>query len=258
MKVWQLATAVAAMALITACSNPEADWNKARADGSETAYQAFLDRHPDGDWANKARAELDIIRDERDWESAQISDAIQSYNSYLLAHPTGVHMGEARQRITELETQAAWESAWAAGTPEAMEEFLIRYGDSPQAEQARRRIAELGQPPKTVQESPPRAAGPASSAAATSQRSTPAKPPVRASGNHQVQVGAFSSADKAERARTDIEKRHYGIVGSLSVEKPSGNDTIYRVKSSRMSEEAARSTCAALKRAGQDCMVVLP
>lgn len=256
MKAWRLAMAVAGIALIAACSNPETGWNKAAAEDTETAYQAFLDRHPEGEWAQKAQAQLDAIRDERDWERAQISDAIQSYNNYLLAHPTGVHMGEARQRISELETEAAWTAAWNAGTRDALEEFLIRYADSPQAEQARARLAELD-PPRTpaaaTGRGQPAAAKPAAAKPAAGKVTTPATLPR---GNYQVQLGAFSSADKAQTARARIEQKHRAIVGPLSVQNPVGNDGIYRVKSAGMTEAAARSACQSLKRAGQDCMVV--
>ena len=71
MKAWRLAVITAAMVLIGACSNPEADWKKAGAEGTEEAWQAFLDKHPEGEWAQKAQAQLDGIRDARAWEGAK-------------------------------------------------------------------------------------------------------------------------------------------------------------------------------------------
>lgn len=254
MKTWQLAVATAAIAFIAACSNPEGDWKKAEAENTEAAYHAFLDRHPEGEWAQKAQAQLDSIKDTRDWENAQSADAIEAYNNYLLAHPTGAHMGEARQRISDLETEAAWQTAQSAGTREAIEDFLIRYADTPQAEQARARLAELNPPRPPPAEAP---AKPASKAA-------PSKPaPARAasaaglpSGNYQVQLGAFSSMDKAQSEKSRMEKRYGSLVGPLSVQKPAGGDAVYRVKSAGMTESAARSACQSLKRSGQDCVVV--
>jgi cell division septation protein DedD len=266
MKTWRLAVVTAAIALVAACSNPEADWQKAEAENTEAAYHAFLDKHPEGEWAQKAQAQLDGIKDTRDWENAQTADAIEAYNNYLLAHPTGAHMGEARQRISELETEAAWQAAQATGSKEAIEDFLMRYADAPQAEQARARLAELNPAPPPPPE--PKAAAPAAKATAKPATKPATKPaasaPAKSSGaaaafpkgDFQVQVGAFSSAEKAQSEKARIEKRYKGIVGTLGVDKPTGGDKVYRVKSAGMTESAARSACQSLKRAGQDCMVV--
>ena len=262
MKAWRLAVITAAMVLIGACSNPEADWKKAGAEGTEAAWQAFLDKHPEGEWAQKAQAQLDGIRDARDWEGAQTSDAIQAYNNYLLAHPTGAHMGEARQRIAELEAQAAWQAAQAAGTREAIEEFLIRYADTPQAEQARARLAELN--PAPAPPPAPVAKMKAQALAKAAAKPAPARPasgksgsgPTLPRGSYHVQVGAYSSLDKAQGEKARIEKHYHAITGTLAVQRPSGRDNVYRVKSAGMTEAAARAACQSLKRAGQDCMVV--
>ncbi|CAG0941453.1 hypothetical protein GPROT2_01313 [Gammaproteobacteria bacterium] len=258
MKTWRLAVATAAIAFIAACSSPEGDWKKAEAENTEAAYQAFLDRHPEGEWAQKAQAQLDAIKDTRDWENAQSADAIEGYNNYLLAHPTGAHMGEARQRISDLETEAAWQTAQSAGTREAIEDFLIRYADAPQAEQARTRLAELNPAPAPapeVQAKP--AARPAARAApakpASGKAGGTATPPA---GNYQVQLGAFSTMDKAQAGKARLEKSYRSVVGPLSVQKPSGGEAVYRVKSAGMTEAAARSACQSLKRSGQDCVVV--
>jgi cell division protein FtsN len=254
MKTWRLAAALAALALVSACNNPEADWQKAQAENTEAAYQAFLEKNPEGEWAQKAQAELDAIKDRRDWENAQTSDAIEAYNSYLLAHPTGEHMGEARQRIAELETEAAWIAAQTANTKEALEDFLIRYADSPQAEQARSALAALAPPP------PPPAPEPQAKAAKAAPKAAKAAPAAKTAvppkGDYQVQLGAFSDAAKAQSEKARMEKRFHSIVGSLGVQKPSGGDKLYRVKTSGMSEAAARSACQKLKGSGQDCMVV--
>jgi hypothetical protein len=42
----------------------------------------------------------------------------------------------------------------------------------------------------------------------------------------------------------------------LTIQQPSGGDGLYRIKSSGMSEAAARSACRKLKGSGQDCVVV--
>ena len=248
MKTWRLAVAAAALAMVAACSNPEADWKKAEAENTEAAFQAFLQKHPEGEWAQKAQSQLDALKDTKDWENAQSSDAIEGYNNYLLGHPTGTHMGEARQRVTDLETEAAWRTAQTAGTREALEDFLIKYADAPQAEQARAQLAALTPPPAPPKPEPKvaqkQSGKPVNSVAAIPK------------GDYQVQLGAFSTLDKAQTEKAAMEKKYHNLVGSLSIQKPSGADKVYRVKTVGMSESAARSACQKLKGSGQDCMVV--
>lgn len=252
MNTLRLAVAAVALALVAACSNPETDFKAAQAENTEAAYRTVIDKHPDSEWARKAQAELDILKERRDWENAQTADVIEAYNNYLLAHPVGMHIGSARQRIYELETEAAWNAAQAAGTRVAVEDFLIRYADAPQAEQARSFLASLAPPPPpaTPERKP---AAPAPSVARAS--STSPKAAAVPKGDYRVQLGAFSSRSKAENEKSRMQKRYESTVGQLAVRQPAG-DSLYRVQSAGMSENAARSACQKLKGSGQDCMVV--
>jgi hypothetical protein len=80
--------------------------------------------------------------------------------------------------------------------------------------------------------------------------------PAIPKGEYQVQLGAFSALDKAQTEKARMEKQYHNLVGSLSIQKPSGADNLYRVKTVGMSEAAARSACQKLKGSGQDCMIV--
>lgn len=250
MKHWRLLLAAGGLIVLGACSNPEADWQAAELENTEAAYQAFLEKHTEGEWAQRAEAALDAIKDSRDWESAQTSDAIEAYNNYLLAHPTGAHMGEARQRITELETEGAWNTAVSAGTKEALEDFLLRYPDAPQAEQARSQLVALAPPPPPPP-APKTAPKPAAKPAPKPAAAKAASPPP---GDYHVQLGAFGSKATAQAEKTRLEQRWKGVVGALQLESPRG-DALWRVKSAGMRESAARAACQKLKGSGQDCMV---
>jgi cell division protein FtsN len=251
MKIWRLAVAVAVLAGVSACSNPETDWQKTEAQNTEAAYQAFLDKYPEGEWAQKAQSQLDAIKDTRDWENAQTSDAIEAYNNYLLAHPTGAYMGEARQRITELETEAAWSAAQGTGTREALEDFLVRYADSPQAEQARTQLAALTPPPAPAPEAKAKAQKIAPSAGGSTAAARP-------KGSYRVQMGAFSTREKALSEKARMETRYRDVTGELTVANPTGADKLYRVRTSGMTESAAREACRRLKASRQDCVVIQP
>jgi cell division protein FtsN len=124
---------------------------------------------------------------------------------------------------------------------------VARFPDAPQAEQARSRIAALAPPP-----APPK---PATKAAAKTAARTPAA--TVAKGDYQVQLGAFSALDKAQGEKTRLEKSFSSTLGgALTVQKPSGGDSLYRLRSAGMTESAARAACQKLKTAGQECMVV--
>lgn len=249
MKTWRLLVAAMLLPLLAACSDPEGDWQKAASENTEAAWRAFMEKHPDVEWTQKAQAELDSLKDSEDWENARTADAVEAYNNYLLEHPTGAHMGEARQRVTELEAEAAWNAASTAGTREALEEFLLRYGDTSQGEQARAQLAALVPPAP-----PPAAEKPAASAAKKPVAVT--KPATTAKGDWLVQLGAFSDSAKAQAEKARMEQRFKGVVGSLAIQQPSGADRLWRVKSGAMTETAARSACRSLKGSGQDCVVV--
>ncbi|MBM4196563.1 MAG: hypothetical protein FJ197_05600 [Gammaproteobacteria bacterium] len=243
----RLMLAAALAILASACTNPEADWQAAETENTEASYQAFLENHPEGEWAQRAEAALDAIKDARDWEAAQTSDVIEAYNNYLLAHPTGTHMGEARQRITELETEDAWNTAVSAGSREALEDFLLRYPDSPQAEQARAQLVALTPPPLPEPKPAPKPAAKPAPKPAAAKTAAPPK------GNFQVQLGAFSAKATAQTEKSRLESRHRSITGALHIEQ--SGDKLFRVKSAGMTEAAARSACQQLKSRGQDCMV---
>jgi cell division septation protein DedD len=253
----RLTVAAAALILASACSNPQGDWQKAEAENTEAAYQSFLEKYPEGEWAQKAQAQLDTIKDTRDWENAQTADALDGYNNYLSGHPNGAHMGEARQRITELERDAAWTAAQQAGSKQALEDFLTRYPDAPQADQARSQIAALNPPPPPpVPAKAAKAAGKDKGAKTGRPAANKTTPGANGGGDYQVQLGAFSTMEKARAELSKAEKRYHGIVGSLSIQKPTGAGHIYRLRSVGMAESAARSVCQKIKGSGQDCVVV--
>lgn len=281
MKGLRIGVISAAALLAVACSNPEADWTKAQAQHTEDAYQAFLEQHPDSEWASSAQAEIDVIRDRQDWEKARTVDAIEAYNSYLLAHPIGAYLGEARQRIYELETEAAWAAAKSAGSRVALEDFIIRYADTVQAAEARAELSKLA--PRSYAAPASRtvvraeAVKPAATVAAPAT-SPPVKKPVTGktglahiapaagqakkaapklpAGDYRIQFGAFSTAAKAGSEKARLEKRFGSTLGALTVQPAATSSGLHRVQSTAMTADAARSTCQKLKSSGQDCMVV--
>lgn len=73
-----------------------------------------------------------------------------------------------------------------------------------------------------------------------------------------VQLGAFSSAAKAEAAWTALSSR-FGLVagmGKIVVPVRSGGSTLYRLRAAAASPDHARQACRTLRVAGESCVVV--
>ncbi len=85
----------------------------------------------------------------------------------------------------------------------------------------------------------------------------PAPPPSGGSGS-VIQLGAFSSAAKAEGAWNALSSRFPAIaaMGKIVVAVKSGSSTLYRLRAGAASPAAAREVCATLRVAGESCVVI--
>ena len=91
-------------------------WQVTGASGSEHGLRTYLERYPDGLFADVATARLQEIENERlgqaqlqernMWNQARDEDSIQSYRTYLRFYPNGLFSGAANERIAELEEDA--------------------------------------------------------------------------------------------------------------------------------------------------------
>ena len=87
-------------------------WAETGGVGDEPGYRAYLDRYPEGLFANIARARLTEVDDQRRsaaeaadraaWSIADSVDDVAGYQEYLAAYPAGVFADQARTRIADL------------------------------------------------------------------------------------------------------------------------------------------------------------
>lgn len=80
-------------------------WAETGAVGDEAGLRAYLNRYPEGVFAELARERLGAIaaEAERDaWSAAQARDSIAAYEQYLEAYPDGPNVSRARDRIAAL------------------------------------------------------------------------------------------------------------------------------------------------------------
>lgn len=103
-------------------------WEETGANGREPGLRSYLDRYPDGFYAEQATAALAEIeasklaqarREDRDaWTAAQRTDTIRGYDNYLDAQPRGAFRDEATARRNALRA----EQNGAASTNQAQAE----------------------------------------------------------------------------------------------------------------------------------------
>ncbi|QEW29083.1 peptidoglycan-binding domain-containing protein [Roseovarius indicus] len=90
-------------------------WQETGEAGGEDGLRAYLDRYPDGLYADEAQEALDQIeaakredaeREEREaWDAARSSDTAESYSAFLNTYPDSTFAGAARARLNELTDQ---------------------------------------------------------------------------------------------------------------------------------------------------------
>lgn len=88
-------------------------WRDSGAGTDEAGMRAYLQRFPDGIFAQLARdrlaeveaarrAEAQAARDRADWDRAVAADTEAAYRAYLAAHPQGAFAAQARARLVAL------------------------------------------------------------------------------------------------------------------------------------------------------------
>ncbi len=231
---------VTCIAILAACSRERQDWKSAQTADTIEAYGGFLAKHGDSALATQAEARIKQLGEERDWQDAATVDTLAAYQAYLLQHPESKWSQEARIRIENfaLAGGAVAAPATPAPTPAVAPEPAPSTG---------------AQAPSVAAMPPPDASPVSAPAPAVS-----APEPRIAYG---VQLGAFSTEDKAHAEWRRINGQFSGVLGGLApVIAPvkSGAGSLYRLRASTASEAAARGICESLRAKGQPCVVVLP
>ena len=89
-------------ARIATQGNDRRYWAQTGADGTEQNLRRYLERYPNGQFANRARAELARLNaqtDEQAWGRAVAQNTAESYRRYLRDFPNGIYKDIARARI---------------------------------------------------------------------------------------------------------------------------------------------------------------
>jgi len=117
----RVASCVAAIGVLVACDASRSDWETARATNTRESYERFLERHPTGDLADRARAAMLSISAAEEARRRQLAEA------------------EARKA----RAAAALKTAARQGTIPAFGRIESEFAGTPEAAEAQRALGEL-------------------------------------------------------------------------------------------------------------------
>jgi cell division septation protein DedD len=226
--------ATVAIALLGACSPEAGDWKKAQSADTVEAYDAFIAKYPQSEFAAQATERTKQLAEERDWQTATAADTADAYQQFLTQYPEGKWAQEARVRIENFNVMQGPEPASAATPTPA---------PAPQAAPV------LKPEPKPA---PMPAATPAPSAAPAAAASGPAA--------HRIQLGAFSTEANALAQWQSASGKFSELKGlsPLLTATDGGGAKLIRLQAAVRTEADARELCDALKAGGQPCLYVPP
>ncbi|MFZ3581208.1 peptidoglycan-binding protein [Loktanella sp. DJP18] len=131
-------------------------WANSGATGTEAGLRSYLERYPDGQFSDQAKAALDTIQqrnraaaaesDRQTWDRAVRTGNAGAYRAYLEEHPNGAFKDEANARIAQFQRasaeQAGNDAAAAAERALALDPVSLRLVEA--------RLSQLGLDPGAV------------------------------------------------------------------------------------------------------------
>lgn len=216
--------------VLAGCSREKGDWRSAQAADTQESYEHFISEHPDSSLVTKARERLGQLAEEKDWRSAAETDTADAYRQFLSQYPSGKWAKEAQLRIDNFAGAGAGANPGGSGADHA----------APAATT----------PPPPIPGEPAATAAPASATTTSSGGS-----------GFGIQLGAFSSADRANAEWKKIKQASSGTLDGLEprvVVGESAGKTLYRLQAEVRDEAQARAICSGLKLDKTPCVPVLP
>lgn len=240
---WRLWISLCCLPLLVACGELQ-DWQGTERADTLEAYESFLERYPASQYAPVAERRIATLTEERDWRLATEQDTAQAYRAFVDTYPRGRWASEARLRLQN------FMSAPGVLGPAAIEPV-------------ERPVESIPSPELKPADTPTRRTD-----APTRRTDVPARPvetptplPETSQGvQHRIQLGAFSSREKADEGWQAARTQHAdlrGLVPQIVSTQQAGGD-IHRLRAGVVSEARAREICAKLNAAGQACVYVPP
>ncbi len=252
------ATAILLLALLalSGCARDGRDWSAAQDADTQEAYEAFLTKHPQSEFASRATERAAQLVEERDWAVATQSDTPDAYRKFIDQHVDGKWTQEARIRVENFNVMAAAapEVAPVASAPTAATAARATAAPAAAAQSTPGAAPKADPKPAAVR---PVAAPTPAQGVATNDASTGSAVAATA---HRIQLGAFSSTDKAEGEWQRVRARFAALAALepriTAVQTAAGR--LFRLQADVTDAAGAKSLCATLQAGGQACLYVPP
>ena len=202
-------------------------------------------------------------REKSDWRSAQAADSPESYEQFMSAHPDSTLVATARERLQQLAEEKDWRAAAGVDTAPAYQQFLAQYPAGKWAREAQVRIDNFAASTTPGGAAAAGATTPAAPQTAGEGAALPDAAPPATSGDsgYGVQLGAFSSAERANEEWKKLQADSAGTLDGLAPRVVVGDaqgKVIYRLQAEVRDEAQARAICGGLKVANKPCVPVVP
>jgi len=269
-KAVRVAFIVALALAVAACSREQRDWRNTQGADTIEAYEQFLKDHPSSELAAQARTRVEQLAEDRDWQKAGTADTLEGYQQFVSQHPNGKWAQEARIRIenfslAETQPAAPSEPAGDVVTPGTARAPMEPGAPAPKPG-ANAPVAKATAPKPASEKpvSPRPATTPAASAPPAAKAKAEPKAPAAVAADPRrfaIQLGAFTSEERARSAWQHVTSRHAAELAGLSPHYVLANTSsgrLVRLQATVRDEARARSLCAALRKTSDACVVVPP
>lgn len=222
---------------LVACARKDAAWEEARQLDTPDGYASYQERYPRSAYADEARIRREALIAERDWSVARNADTLEAYREYLDKHPEGLWAGRAKERVAALSTAPVAPAPAETASPSATPVAVTSPTPTVTPEGPKSKV--ISDPATPVVTAPP------------------AAPVVTAAPKIYVQLGAFSTAEAAQKAWRQLQARHAALRALQPVYRRSrsGSTGLHLLKAGVASQADAEALCRQLQAAGQACLI---
>ena len=265
---------LAVLLVLAGCSREKDDWKTAQAADTTDAYQEFMRQHPDSELGVQAQARVKQLSEDRDWQQAAAADTRDAYEQFVAQHADSKWAQEARVRIEKFALADGGAGAEGAGEngaepaapamapvnavggkPGTPNTVIAPAPAKPAAKPAPTQKPVPAQKPVPTQKAVPATPAKTATAATASSATKPG------SGSRSIQLGAFSSRERAETQWKTLEGKYAQTLSGLQPSYDavsSGGRKLYRLRAALSSSARASEVCGELTKRGQSCIVVKP
>jgi hypothetical protein len=226
------------------CSREQQDWRAAETRDTLQAYGQFIEHHPDSELVRQARTRMAQLGEDHDWALAGKIDTAAGYQQFLAEHPGGKWAQEARIRAQSFSLGAA-----PATRPSATQAAI---------QAAAQTATQVAKPSAGAAATSDAAGSAASSTPPAASPSLPTPPPTKGYG---IQLGAFTSVERANTEWRALEGRYAAQLHGLApliVAADTASGRVFRLQAETADEARARLICDDLRQRSQQCVPVVP